>query len=115
MQKAGPGVASIGEHVAHIVKEDEADGVAKPGERRRRQAQLRGVDQRARSTDGKAGFRIARAGAVEGEAAQLGGTAGIETLGQWNELARSGAEGAHLAVTRVAGQHKAIFVEAVVA
>ena len=31
-EDAGPGVAGVGEDVAHVVEEDEADGVAEPGQ-----------------------------------------------------------------------------------
>ena len=58
-QGAGPGIAGVGEDVAHVVKEYEAERVAEEGQRRRRQAQLGPVDQRAGAADGVPGLRIA--------------------------------------------------------
>src|ERR1700722_17015797 len=63
-KSAGPGVAGIGEDIAHVVKDDEADGVAEAGKRGRRQAQLGAIGERAGAADLEAGLRIARPGSV---------------------------------------------------
>ena len=112
---AGPGIPGVGEDIAHVVKEHKAERVAEPGKRGWRQAQLRAVNQRAGSADGVARLGIARPGGVGGEAPQRSRSASVKPLGEGNQFIFGLAKGALLAVARVAGQHKAVFAEAIVA
>src|ERR1700722_9098751 len=112
---AGPCVSGVGEEIAHVVKDDEADGVAQIGKCGRWQAQLGRVGERSRTTDLEAGFRIARPGSVLRKSAEGNGAAGVETLGQRDDSVGTAAVGANLAVTRVASDDVAAFTKAVVA
>jgi len=115
VEEAFPRGPGIGKDVAHVVEEDDADGVADAGKCGRRQAKLGAVDERASTADGVAGLRIAGPGGVDGEAAQGSSSAGVEALRQGNELADGVSKGAFLAVPGVAGEDIASLVEAVIA
>ena len=114
-QGAGPRISRVGEDVAHVVEEHKAERVAQPGQRRRRQAHLRAVHQRACPADGVARLRIARAGRIDGKTAQRGGSAAVEPLRERNQFVFGYSEGTFLAVAGVAGQHEPVLVEAVIA